>query len=212
MTPSHVQRITAHRVLSAAVIDSPDHAVPLAQALFDGGLDVMEIAFRNAHAAECIRRIRSAVPGMEVGAGTLLTPAQSEEACAAGATFGVSPGFNLTVVRAAVARHFPFIPGVATPGEMEQAFELGCTLVKLFPASAIGGPDYIRAIAGPYAHTPLRLIPLGGITEQNLVTYLNLPLVVAVGGSWLTDRKLAAAGRWEEITELTRRALALAQT
>jgi len=211
MTPA--ARIGARRILSAAVIDSPDHAVPLARALLAGGLDVMEVTFRNPHAAECIRLIRAEVPGMCVGAGTLLTPAQMDEARSAGAAFGVSPGFNPTVVTAAVDRAFPFIPGVLTPGEMERSLELGCPLVKFFPASAGGGLDFIRAVSAPYAHTALRLIPLGGINEENMAAYLALPLVTAVGGSWLTDRALAAAGRWEEITARTSRALsAIAQS
>ncbi|MEI8037784.1 MAG: bifunctional 4-hydroxy-2-oxoglutarate aldolase/2-dehydro-3-deoxy-phosphogluconate aldolase [Verrucomicrobiota bacterium] len=199
------------RILSAAVIDDPAHAVPLARALLAGGLGIMEVTFRNAHAAECILRIRSEVPEMIVGAGTLLTPAQIDEALAAGAGFGVSPGFNPTVVRHAVAADFPFAPGVLTPGEMEQSLELGCPAVKFFPAAAAGGPDFIKAIAAPYAHTALRMIPLGGIGEHNLAEYLELPLVVAVGGSWLTDRKLAATGNWEEITLLTKRAMELAR-
>jgi 2-dehydro-3-deoxyphosphogluconate aldolase/(4S)-4-hydroxy-2-oxoglutarate aldolase len=202
------QRIASRRILSAAVIASPSHAVPLANALLAGGLDVMEVTFRNPHAAECIRRIRAEVPRMCVGAGTLLTLGQLDEARTAGAQFGVSPGFNPTVVRAAVDRNFLFIPGVLTPGEMEQSLELGCPWVKFFPAAAAGGVDFIKAVAAPYAHTSLRLIPLGGVTEQTLADYLALPLVVAVGGSWLTDRELAAAERWNDITELTRRALA----
>jgi len=199
-------------ILSAAVIDNPEHAVPLARALLAGGLNIMEVTFRNAHAAECIRRIRNEVPAMTVGAGTLLSAAQVDEARAAGAQFGVSPGFNPTVVRHAVAVHFPFAPGVFTPGEMEQSLELGCPIVKFFPAATGGGLDFIKSVAAPYAHTVLRLIPLGGIGEANLVEYLGLPLVIAVGGSWLTDRQLAAAGQWDEITKKTTRAVQLAAT
>ncbi|MEI8291252.1 MAG: bifunctional 4-hydroxy-2-oxoglutarate aldolase/2-dehydro-3-deoxy-phosphogluconate aldolase [Verrucomicrobiota bacterium] len=205
-----VTELSRARILSAAVIDAPAHAVPLARALLAGGIGIMEVTFRNAHAAECIRHIRNEVPAMTVGAGTLLTPAQVDEAIKAGAQFGVSPGFNPTVVRHAVAVGFPFAPGVLTPGEMEQSLELGCPVVKFFPAAAAGGADFIKAIAAPYAHTSLRLIPLGGIGEKNLADYLALPIVIAVGGSWLTDRKLAAAGNWEEITNLTKRAVQLA--
>jgi len=205
-----VTELSRARILSAAVIDDPAHAVPLARALLAGGLGIMEVTFRNTHAGECIRRIRSEVPAMTVGAGTLLTPAQIDEAIKAGAQFGVSPGFNPTVVRHAVAAGFPFAPGVLTPGEMEQSLELGCPVVKFFPAAAAGGPDFIKSIAAPYAHTALRLIPLGGIGEKNLADYLALPLVVAVGGSWLTDRKLAAAGKWGEISSLTKRAVQIA--
>lgn len=210
--PALVAALSRARILSAAVIDDPGHAVPLARALLAGGLGVMEVTFRNAHAAECIRRIRAEAPEMLVGAGTLLTPAQVDEARRAGAAFGVTPGFNPTVVRHAVATGFTLAPGVLTPGEMEQALELGCPTVKFFPAAAAGGPDFIKAVAAPYAHTPLRIVPLGGVGEHNLAAYLALPLVVAVGGSWLTDRKLAAAGRWDEISALARRARAVADS
>lgn len=198
------------RLLPAAVIENPAQAVPVARALIDGGVDVMEVTFRNAHAAECIRRIRAEVPSMTIGAGTLLTPAQVDEARAAGAVFGVTPGFNPTVVRHAVASGFALAPGVLTPGEMEQALELGCPVVKFFPAAAAGGPDFIKAVAAPYAHTGLRLIPFGGVGENNLAAYLGLPLVVAVGGSWLCERTLIAAGDWTEITSRSRRAIAVA--
>jgi 2-dehydro-3-deoxyphosphogluconate aldolase/(4S)-4-hydroxy-2-oxoglutarate aldolase len=203
-------RIAAKRILSAAVIGEPQHAVPLAKALLAGGLDVMEVTFRNAHAAECIRRIRGEVPEMLVGAGTLLTPRQLDDAIAAGAQFGVSPGFNPTVVRAAIGRKFMFVPGVMTPGEMEQSLELGCPWAKFFPAVAAGGVELLKSLTGPYGHTPLRLIPLGGIGENNMEDYLALPLVVAVGGSWLTDQKLAAQGAWGEITARTARAVSIA--
>ena len=204
------EHIALRRVLPAAVIETPEHAVPLARALLAGGLDIMEITLRNAHAAECVRRIRETVPEMRVGMGTLLSAAQIDLARDAGAMFGVSPGFNPATVRHAVAQGFPFVPGVMTPGEMEQSVELGCPLVKLFPAGAAGGPAFIKSIAAPYAHTPLRLIPFGGVNAENMSSYLALPLVAAVGGSWLTERELAAAGNWAEITTRTRRAMQFA--
>jgi 2-dehydro-3-deoxyphosphogluconate aldolase/(4S)-4-hydroxy-2-oxoglutarate aldolase len=205
--PELNRRLAARPILAAAVIKSAEHAAPLARALLAGGLEVMEVTFRNPHAAECIRRIRAELPAMLVGAGTILTPAQMDEARAAGAAFGLSPGFSPTTVRAAVERDFPFIPGVLSPGEMEQSLEAGCPLVKFFPAVATGGPAFLKSIAAPYLHTPLRIIPLGGINGQNLGDYLNLPLVMAVGGSWLTDSQLADAGCWDEITDLTRQAV-----
>lgn len=204
------QRIARRRILSAAVIDDPAHAVPLATALLAGGLDVMEVTFRNTHAAECIRRIRADVPGMWVGAGTILSTAQLDEAMEAGACFGVSPGFNPNVAREAVARNFNFIPGVVTPGEMEQAMELGCPWVKFFPAAAAGGVDFLKSISAPYLHTDLRIIPLGGIDQANMSDYLALPIVSAIGGSWLSDRKLAASHDWSAITDITRKAVAAA--
>ena len=207
MVPMLVNRLAARRVLSAAVIEHPEHAVPLARALLAGGLDIMEVTFRNSHAAECVRRIAAEVPEMLVGAGTLLSASQIDEAQAAGASFGLTPGFNPPVVEAAVARKFPFIPGVLTPGEMEQSLALGCPIVKFFPATNAGGPDFIKAVSAPYAHTPLRIIPLGGINESNLGDYLRLPIVVAVGGSWLTSRDLTESHRWADITQLTKKTM-----
>lgn len=201
-------RLAARRILSAAVIEHPEHAVPLARALLAGGLDIMEVTFRNAHAAESIRRIAAEVPEMMIGAGTLLSAEQIDQARAAGARFGLTPGYNPDVVRAAVDRGFPLVPGVLTPGEMEQSLALGCPIVKFFPAASAGGPSFIKSVAAPYSQTPLRIIPLGGISESNMSDYLRLPIVLAVGGSWLTSRELAAAGRWEEITQLTAKALA----
>lgn len=201
-------RLQEFRLLPAAVIDDPAHAVPVARALLAGGLTIMEVTFRNAHAVECIRRIRAEVPEMCVGAGTLLSPAQADEARSAGTAFGVTPGFNPTVVRHAAATGFDLVPGVITPGEMEQSMEAGFPIVKFFPAAAAGGPAFINAITAPYAHTPLRLVPLGGIGPDNLRDYLACPLVIAVGGSWLTDGKLAAAGDWPEITRRAAESLA----
>ena len=202
-----LSRLAERRILSAAVIEKPEHAVPLARALLAGGLDIMEVTFRNAHAAECIRRIVAEVPDMMVGAGTLLNAVQIDDARAAGASFGLTPGFNPPVVQAAVDRGFPFIPGVLTPGEIEQSLALGCPIVKFFPAASAGGPGFIKAVAAPYAHTPLRIVPLGGISDSNLGDYLRLPIVVAVGGSWLTSRDLAGAQRWADITQLTKRTM-----
>ena len=209
--PELPARLAENRLLSAAVITEVDHAVPLASALLAGGLDIMEVTFRHPHAAECIRRIRAEVPDMQVGAGTLLSTAQINEARSAGATFGLSPGYNPTVVEAAASDAFPFIPGVATPGEIERALERGCETVKVFPIHALGGVTFLDALLGPYHHTPLRIVPLGGINEQNLASYISHPLVVAAGGSWLTDPKLATTGQWEQITAMARRARTIAQ-
>lgn len=188
-----------HRLLPACGIASVEHAVPTARAILDGGLDIMEVTFRNAQAAQCIRVIRESVPDIAVGAGTLLTERQVEAAIASGAQFGLTPGFNPTVVRHAIQCGFTMIPGVLTPGEIEQALELGCVLVKVFPVSSVGGADYVRALAGPYAQTGLRIIPFGGVNDENLQHFLSQPLVHAVGGSWLTPQPLTEVGRWSEV-------------
>jgi 2-dehydro-3-deoxyphosphogluconate aldolase/(4S)-4-hydroxy-2-oxoglutarate aldolase len=206
-----MQRIFRCRILPAAVIPTAADAVPLALALLAGGLDVMEVTFRTPDAARCIELIREKVPNMYIGAGTLLTPEQIDQAIESGAQFGVTPGFNPTVIAAAAARSFPLIPGVLTPGEMERAMESGCTTVKFFPAAAAGGPQFLKAIAAPYAHTRLKIIPLGGVGPSNMREYLTIPLVVAVGGSWLTDRQLVLDRAWDRITLLAQEALLLAK-
>jgi len=200
--PEIFARIAANRVLPAAVVPSATQAVPLAQALADGGLDVMEVTFRNAEAPEAVRLIRESLPQIGCGAGTLLSVSDLETAIACGAQFGLSPGFNPAVVRAAVAKGFPFIPGVQTAGEMEQALELGCPWVKFFPAEAAGGVPFLKAVSAPYGHTDLRIIPLGGINPQNMQAYLDLDIVPAVGGSWLANADLLNRGRYDEIRNL----------
>jgi 2-dehydro-3-deoxyphosphogluconate aldolase/(4S)-4-hydroxy-2-oxoglutarate aldolase len=207
-----MQRIFDRRILPAAVVPNAADAVPLALALLAGGLDVMEVTFRTPDAPRCIELIREKVPQMYIGAGTLLTPGQIDQAIESGAQFGVTPGFNPTVISAAIERSFPLIPGVMTPGEMERAMEYGCSTVKFFPAAAAGGPQFLKAIAAPYLHTNLRIIPLGGVGPHNLREYLAVPLVVAVGGSWLTERRLILDQSWDKITSLAKEALSLAHT
>jgi 2-dehydro-3-deoxyphosphogluconate aldolase / (4S)-4-hydroxy-2-oxoglutarate aldolase len=202
--------ITKSRVVPVAVIDRVEDAVPLAEALLAAGLGIIEVTFRTAAAADAVRAIVRARTDMVVGAGTLLDPAQVQQAAAAGARFGVAPGLNDAVVHAAREQGLPFIPGVATASEVERALGLGCQLQKLFPADVLGGVKMVKALAGPYAHTGVKFIPLGGITALTMAEYLALPIVAAVGGSWMVDKKLIAARDWAKITALTREALAIA--
>lgn len=206
-----LDRILAQRVVPVIVLDSAEHAEPLAEALLAGGLDIMEITFRTAAAEESIRRIARNFPDILVGAGTLLTAEQVRRAKDAGAAFGLAPGLNPTTVAAAKEAELVFSPGVMTPSEIEQAMALDCTLLKFFPAETAGGAKALGALAGPYAHTGVKFIPTGGITPGNLPDYLASPVVAAVGGSWMVDKKLVNAGNWEEITRLTGEALAAAK-
>lgn len=207
-----VDRILQKRIVPVAVIDDANDAAPLAEALQAGGLDLIEVTFRTPAAAAALRNIKKTFPAMLVGAGTLLTTAQIEEARQAGAEFGVAPGLNEDVVRASLKAGLPFIPGVATASEVERALQLGCRLLKLFPADAVGGVRLLKSLAGPYAHTGVKFIPLGGINAGNAAEYLVLPIVAAVGGSWMVERKLIAAKNWSEITALTAAAVKLAAT
>jgi 2-dehydro-3-deoxyphosphogluconate aldolase/(4S)-4-hydroxy-2-oxoglutarate aldolase len=204
-----MRQILAQRIVPVAVIDHPDDAVPLARALANGGLPIIEVTFRTAAAEQAVRNIRQALPDILVGAGTLLTADQLASALQAGAQFGVAPGLNESVVRKAQQLAMPFVPGVATPTEVEHALALGCKLLKFFPADLAGGVKMLQALAGPYAHTGVKFIPLGGINAANAAEYLALPIVAAIGGSWLADRKLIAGKNWQAITELTATALTL---
>ncbi len=188
-------------------IDRADDAVPLAKALRAGGLNVMEITFRTAAAAESIRRVRQEVPQMAIGAGTLLTADQVQQAAAAGAQFGVSPGLNEAVLTAAGRVQMPFFPGIMTPTEVDHALNLGCKYLKFFPAESAGGAAMLKALAGPFAHTGVKFLPTGGINAATLANYLALPQVAAVGGSWMAEKKLVVAKAWGKITAITVEAL-----
>lgn len=204
-----VSRLEASKILAVVVIDDPQNAVPVARALLDGGIDVMELAFRTEHSLEALRQIRRNVPEMYVGAGTILRPDQVSAAREAGAFFGVSPGLNEAVVQEALVHKFPFAPGLMTPSEIEKALGLGCRTVKLFPAEAAGGIGYMKAIWAPYKHLNLRFLPLGGLNISNAAGYMRESSVLAIGGSWLAPAALIKEKRWEKITENARAAVAL---
>jgi 2-dehydro-3-deoxyphosphogluconate aldolase/(4S)-4-hydroxy-2-oxoglutarate aldolase len=203
--------------LTAALLDAgvvpvitlarPEQGVPVAEALLAGGLTCAEITFRSDAAAAAIEMIRSCVPALLVGAGTILTTAQADAAIAAGASFLVAPGFNPAIVDHVLGRGIPMLPGVCTPSEIEQALARGLHLVKFFPAAAMGGVAYLRALAGPYPM--VRYVPTGGITAGDVAGYLALPSVVAVGGTWLAASDLVAAGAWETIRGLAAEAAAI---
>ena len=205
------ERILARRVVPVVVIDDAENAVPLAEALLAGGLDLLEITFRTDAVEQAIRNIARAMPRMIVGAGTLLDPAQVRRAVDAGAQFGVAPGLSDAVVNSARELSLPFLPGVMTPSEVERGLALGCKLQKFFPAESAGGAKMLKAWAGPYTPTGVRFIPLGGIDPKNAAEYLSLPIVAAIGGSWIAERKLIAAKHWTEITRLAKQAVDLAK-
>ena len=194
------------RLICVAVIDQPDDAVPLAGALLAGGLNVMEVTFRTA-AAESIKRIRQQLPAMVIGAGTLLSPDQVQRAADAGAQFGVSPGLNEAVLAAANKNQMPFFPGVMTPTEVGRALDLGSKHLKFFPAETAGGVKMLKALAGPFAHTGVKFVPTGGINAALLPSYLAVPQVAAIGGSWMAERKLVTEKAWAKITALTAEAM-----
>jgi 2-dehydro-3-deoxyphosphogluconate aldolase/(4S)-4-hydroxy-2-oxoglutarate aldolase len=201
------QTLAASGVIPVLAIESAEAALPLADALLDGGLPVAEITFRTAAAAEVIEKLCRQRPQLLVGAGTVLTAANLEAAVACGARFGVAPGLNPRIVQQARQLRLPFIPGVTTASEIEEALELDCRTVKYFPAELAGGVKMIAALSGPYAHTGLRFVPTGGVTAGNLASYLSLPAVLAVGGTWIAKKDDPAAGRWSEIRQRCRAAV-----
>ncbi len=204
--------LTLPPVIPVAVIDNAEDAGPLALALAEGGLPVIEVTFRTDAAAGAIEWIRSEAPGVLVGAGTVVTLPQAEAALAAGAQFAVAPGTNPEVVAAFQQRGVPFFPGVATPSDIERAFGLGCRRQKFFPAGTLGGVSALKAMAAPYAHLGIEFCPTGGVSLENMAEYLALPQVIAVGGSWVATREEIREHRWAEITKKAAAAVAAAKT
>jgi 2-dehydro-3-deoxyphosphogluconate aldolase / (4S)-4-hydroxy-2-oxoglutarate aldolase len=196
-----IARLRALRVLPVIVIDDAAHALALAAALIEGGLPCAEVTFRTAAAADSIRRITDAYPTVLVGAGTVLTPQQAADARTAGASFVVAPGFSPPVVDYCLEHAVPVFPGVCTPTEIEAALIKGLRVLKFFPAEPLGGVKFLKAIAAPYRG--VEFIPTGGITRQNLRVYLEMPNVVACGGSWMAPAEWISTGQFDRIREET---------
>lgn len=187
------------RVVPVVAIESVDSAVPLADALAEGGLPVAEITFRTEAAAEVMQKLRKERPDVMVGAGTILTVENLRKARDCGAVFGVAPGLNPVVVEEALKLGFPFAPGVMTPSDVEAGLGFGLKVLKLFPAGAAGGPKFLKSLAAPYAHTGVKFIPTGGVNRDNLGDYLDMAVVLAVGGTWIAKKDAIAAGDWGTI-------------
>lgn len=194
-------------VLPVVVIESLDHAVPVARALVAGGLPAIELTLRTPVALDAIKAIATEVPEIRVGAGTIVTPAQAQQAADAGASFLVSPGATPSLLAAMRDSGLPFLPGTATVSEVLAALEAGCTELKFFPAEASGGAAFLQSVASPVPAA--RFCPTGGITPASAPAYLALPNVGCVGGSWVTPAAALAAGDWARVTALAAEAAAL---
>ena len=208
-TAELVRRIAGQPVIPVLKIENAADAVPLARALARGGLPLIEITLRTPAALEAIRRAAEEVEEAVVGAGTILSAAQFDEAAAAGARFIVSPGLSPDVLAAAAAGAVPLLPGAITPGEIMTALEAGLDFLKFFPAEQAGGTAFLKSLVSPFAG--VRFCPTGGITAANAADYLALANVICVGGSWVAPDPLVKAGRWDEIEALARAAAALAK-
>lgn len=204
-----LDRVGAARLVPVVVLDDASSAVPLAEALIAGGLPVAEVTFRTAAAVESIKAM-SANPEMLVGAGTVLTPDQVDAAVDAGASYIVSPGLSVPVVRRCAERGVLALPGAVTATEVQAALAEGLTAVKFFPAGTSGGAPAIKALSAPFGG--LRFVPTGGVGPANLNDYLSIEAVLAVGGSWMVPRADIAAGDFAKVTSLTSEAVALATT
>jgi 2-dehydro-3-deoxyphosphogluconate aldolase/(4S)-4-hydroxy-2-oxoglutarate aldolase len=200
-------RLRKRGVVAVLVIDEVDAAVPVARALVEAGIDVMELAMRTPASMAALERIAHDVPEMLAGVGTILQPDQVLEAKRRGAAFVVTPGTNRRVIESAVANDIPIAPGIAVPSDIETTLEYGCRLLKFFPAEPQGGLAYLKAIHAPYAHLGLEYIPLGGVSEANCRAYLAERSVIAVGGSWIAPRERIAAKDWKGIGDAAARAV-----
>ncbi|MBH0272751.1 bifunctional 4-hydroxy-2-oxoglutarate aldolase/2-dehydro-3-deoxy-phosphogluconate aldolase [Helicobacter pylori] len=194
-------------IIPVVVIEDIKDAVPLAQSLVEGGIQIIEVTLRSSCALEAIELIAKNVPKMRVGAGTILNPTQLEQAQNRGAEFLISPGLTIKLLEHAKKKDMPLIPGVSSSSEVMQALELGYSALKFFPAEYCGGVKLLNAFNGPFKE--VKFCPTGGISADNMHSYLNLENVLCVGGSWLTPKNLIQNKEWDKITEICKRSLAL---
>ncbi len=194
-------------IVPVVVIENIKDAVPLAQSLVEGGIHIIEVTLRSSCALEAIELIAKNVPKMHMGVGTILNPTQLEQAQNRGAEFLISPGLTIKLLEYAKKKDMPLIPGVSSSSEVMQALELGYSALKFFPAEYCGGVKLLNAFNGPFKG--VKFCPTGGISTDNMRSYLNLENVLCVGGSWLTPKNLIQNKEWDKITEICKRSLAL---
>ena len=202
-----VEQVAACGVVPVVVLDDAEQAVPAAKALLKGGINAMEITFRTSAAKASIEKVAKEVPGMIVGAGTVVNFQQVHDAVEAGAKFLVSPGSDAEVIAEAIKLGVPITPGVVTPSEIMIGLKLGLKVFKFFPAENYGGLKTIKALSGPFPQ--IKILPTGGINQNNAAEYFKNPKIVAVGGSWMVTKDMVAAGDFAGITEKSAAATAL---
>ncbi|RSD30450.1 bifunctional 4-hydroxy-2-oxoglutarate aldolase/2-dehydro-3-deoxy-phosphogluconate aldolase [Vibrio pectenicida] len=197
------KKLTQLKIIPVVTINKIDDVVPLGHTLIENGIPSAEITFRTHCAAQAIRLLRDTYPDMLIGAGTVLTTDQVDEAVEAGVDFIVSPGFNPKTVQYCLDKHVPIIPGVNNPSLVEQAMDMGVKTLKFFPAEPSGGLAMLKALSAVY---PVKFLPTGGIDINNVDDYLAIHSVVACGGTWLVPEQLIDRGRWQEIGQLVKQA------
>jgi len=199
-------------ILPAVTFETIDTVLKVAEAFIAEGLNIIEVPLRTPIALEAITLLRKNFENnLAIGVGTVLKENQLTDAMNAGAMFGLAPGLNRNILIKADKLNFPFIPGVMTPSDIEAALELNCKLVKVFPIKQIGGVKFLKAIEGPYAHTGIKYIPMGGVGVENITDYLSLKQVVGVGGSWLATKELIKEQNYAAIRATVKEALSLAK-
>lgn len=204
-----VNELSRIRIVPVLVLNDVESGLKMCEILVECGLPAAEITFRTQAAEAIIKEAAKRFPDLYLGAGTILNVHDLKRAFDAGAKFAVAPGFNPTVVRAAVESDFAFAPGVCTPSEVEQAHELGCKFLKFFPAEAAGGVKMLKSLIAPYKHLGIRFMPTGGVTADNVLNYLAIKEVVTVGGTWLGKSDEIAAGNWDGIRATVKKAVEL---
>lgn len=201
MSPEITEKINHTGVIAVLVIDQLKHAVPVAKALLKGGVDAIELTLRTPVAMEAAKAIKSEIPEITLGIGTVLTTQQVTAVAGIGADFAVAPGCNRRVIAAAQEHGLSFAPGIMTPSDIEVAVEMGCRLLKYFPAESSGGMNHLKNMVAPYEYLGLKFIPLGGLSMTNAAAYLDSPLIAAIGGSWIAKQPLIQAEAWDTITQ-----------
>jgi 2-dehydro-3-deoxyphosphogluconate aldolase/(4S)-4-hydroxy-2-oxoglutarate aldolase len=194
-------------IVAVLVIDDLDTAVDSAKALVKGGISAIELALRTPVSYEAIELIHKNVPEMMIGVGTVIKPGQAKKVKDLGASFAVAPGLNPIIMQEAKNCGLPFAPGISTASELEKAVELGCKLVKLFPAEALGGIKYFKAMTGPYKYLGLKYFPLGGVSQENLPQWASEKDICPIGGSWIAKGNLIKERNYQEITNRAREAV-----
>ena len=189
-------------IIPVVVTDRAEDAVPVANALLAGGINVMEITLRTPEALDAILQVAKNCPDMLVGAGTVLSTQQCKDSINAGAKFIVSPGLDTSVANICITDKIPIVPGCVTPTEITQALSLGLDIVKFFPSNVFGGINAIKALSAPFQN--VKFIPTGGINSGNLAEYISAPFIHAVGGSWICTQSDIVNSRFDKITSLCR--------
>lgn len=210
MTDSLLSSLRSKRVVPLVQSDDPATALKISEALLEGGLNVLEVVLRTDAALDCLEAIAKEFPQAHVGAGTVLSADQSKEVIRRGATFIVSPGLDPASVDVAKQADIPILPGISTATELQSAWNMGLRTVKLFPASVVGGPKMLKALSSVFRD--VEFMPTGGVSPANLKEHLDIPAVLACGGSWLTPKDAIAAGDFGAITKLAKDAIAIAHS